>query len=71
MTMCTNHQVPVRAPRGGRIQVPIGDAAGTYVITATGMSADGSVRVDSTLITVAEPGGGTPPAPPGGGGGGH
>jgi hypothetical protein len=38
-----------------KIQIPTADASGTWVITATGTSADGSVRVDSTVITISPP----------------
>jgi hypothetical protein len=38
-----------------KIQIPTADASGSWVITATGIGADGILRVDSTIITITPP----------------
>jgi len=38
-----------------KIQIPMTTADGTWIITATGLGADGSVRVDSAVITIPPP----------------
>ncbi|HYM51698.1 MAG TPA: HYR domain-containing protein, partial [Candidatus Limnocylindrales bacterium] len=38
-----------------RIQIPMGDPSGQLIITASGLAADGNLRVDSTVITIVPP----------------